>query len=287
MRNPLLIAITLTITAASILAGMDSLGKILMQSFPLAQVAWGRFFFHAVFVIVIFGLQGHRDFLIPKAPKIQLLRGLCILGVTTSLYLSIQSISLAEATAFLYLSPVIITLLSGLFLGEVIRPAHLLSVVLGFIGVVVITKPGFQSFEPRMVFAFLSAFLLALYFLLTSKVAGIDHTRTSLFYTSVVSVVVLTLLLPIWWKTPNHTQWLLLVSMGALGAMGHFLLIKAYSLVPASVLSPYLYAQVIAATIYSLLVFNDELEWNFFVGSGFIIGAGVFLWGYKRTVAEK
>lgn len=285
--NPKLLAIGLTIVAAAILAGMDSLGKILMRDFDTEQVTWARYFFHAIFVTVIFSLQGYRDFFVPKSPKIQILRGICMVGITFSLYLSIQSISLAEATAFMYLSPVLITLLAGVFLGEVVKAQHLFAVFLGFLGVLIITKPGFREFDPAMLLAFFASFLLALYFLLTSKIASIDNPRTSLFYASIVGAVILTVLLPFSWVAPSFTQWLLLILMGGLGALGHFLLIKAYSLVPASALSPYLNAQVIAATIFSVLVFGDVLEWNFFLGTGLIIGAGLFLWFYQRYEAMK
>jgi drug/metabolite transporter (DMT)-like permease len=261
---------------------MDSLGKILMSELPVQQVVWARFFFHAVFVTAIFRLQGHTDFLHPKAPIMQLLRGVCLTAVTATLYLAIKTISLAEATAFMYLSPVIITLLAGIFLGEVILFRHLFAVILGFIGVLIITKPGFREFEPAMLLAFSSSFLLALYFLLTSKVSSIDNPRTSLFYSSIIGATLLTLSAPLWWQTPDNSQWLLLILMGALGASGHFFLIKAYSLVSASALSPVLNMQIIAATAFSVFLFNDELQWNFFIGTGFIIMAGLFLWFYER-----
>lgn len=92
-------------------------------------------------------------------------------------------------------------------------------------------------------------------------------------------------LIPLWWKTPDALQWLLLISMGAFGAIGHFLLIKAYTLLPASELSPWLNAQVVAATLFSLLLFQDVLGWNFFVGSGLIVGAGLLLWLHNRRVS--
>ncbi len=145
------------------------------------------------------------------------------------------------------------------------------------VGVLVIIRPSFDSFEP--------ALLLALSFLLTRKVAGVDDPRTSLFYTSIVGAVVLSCLIPLWWKTPDAWQWLLLISMGAFGAIGHFLLIKAYTLLPASELSPWLNAQVVAATLFSLLLFQDVLGWNFFVGSGLIVGAGLLLWLHNRRVS--
>lgn len=284
--NSSLLAISLTILAVSILAGMDSLGKMLMQTFSPLQATWARFFFHALIVALIFFVQGQRDFYVTHTPKIQLLRGLCMVGVNTSLYIAIQTVSLAEATALMYLSPVIVTLLAGLLLGERIQLSHIMAVSLGFLGVWVILRPGFQVIDASMLWVLIAAFLLALYFLLTRKVAGVDDARTSLFYSSIVGAVLLSLLMPWWWVQPNAWQWLLLVAMGGLGAAGHFLLIKAYSLIPAAELSPWLYAQVIAATVFSVLFFQDELDGYFLLGTGLIIGSGIVL-GMRQRAAKQ
>lgn len=275
--NPTFLAIALTIAGSSILAGMDSLGKILMREFSTFQVTWARFLFHAVIVSLLFLWQGQRNFARTRAPKLQLLRGLCMAGVNTSLYIAIQTISLAEATALIYLSPVLVTLLAGVFLGEKLSVRHLLAVTAGFVGVLVIIRPGFQAFDPAMLPALGAAFLLALYFLLTRKVAAVDSSRTSLFHSSLVGAVVLSCTAPWWWQTPDLGQWLLLACMGVFGASGHFLFIKAYSLLPASELSPWLNAQVVAATLFSVFLFQDALGWNFFVGAGLILGAGLLL----------
>ena len=283
MKNrPALLAIVLTIIASVILAGMDSLGKVLMREFSTFQVTWARFLFHSIIVSLLFYAQGVRHFAVTRAPKTQLLRGLCMVGINTLLYMAIKTVSLAEATALMYLSPVLVTLLAGVFLGERILPRHLLAVAAGFVGVLVIIRPGFHAFEPALLLAFFASLLLALYFLLTRKVAGVDDPRTSLFYTSIVGAVVLSCLVPLWWKTPDALQWLLLISMGALGAIGHFLLIKAYTLITASELSPWLNAQVVAATLFSVFWFQDVLGWHFFLGTGLIVGAGVLLWWQNR-----
>lgn len=276
-------AISLTITASFILAGMDSLGKILMHDFSPVQVTWARFFFHTIIVSLIFWSVGHRRFVITHAPRLQLLRGLCMVSVNSALYFAIKMISLAEATALLYLSPVLLTLLAGVVLGEKLSNRHLMAVAIGFVGVIIIIRPGFHTFEPAMGLAMVAAFLLALYFLLTRKVAGTDSAQTSLFYASVVGAVVLSAIVPSLWTPPDSRQWILLISMGALGASGHFLLIKAYTLLPASELSPWLNAQVVAATLFSLFVFQDQLGWTFFTGTALIVSAGLLLWSGWRS----
>ncbi len=256
-----------------------------MREFSTVQVTWARFLFHAIIVTLIFLAQGQRDFLLTRAPRTQLLRGMCMVGINTALYFAIQTVSLAEATALMYLAPVLVTLLAGVFLGEKISPRHLMAVAVGFAGVLVIVRPGFRAFEPEMLLAFFASLLLSLYFLLTRKVALIDTPRTSLFYTSIVGAVVLSGIVPYWWKAPDLTQWLLLIAMGALGATGHFLFIKAYTLLSASELSPWLNSQVVAATLFSVFVFQDVLGWNFFLGAGLIVGAGLLLSLHRRAVS--
>ncbi len=258
-----------------------------MRDFSTFQVTWARFLFHSIIVSGIFLWQGYRDFAATHAPKTQILRGLSMVGVNTTLYIAIQTISLAEATALMYLSPVLVTLLAGVFLGEKIMPRHLLAVAAGFTGVLIIIRPGFQTFEPALLLAFLASFLLALYFLLTRKVAIVDNYRTSLFYTSIIGAIALSAVVHLWWKAPEPWQWLLLVCMGVLGAIGHFLLIKASSLLPASELSPWLNSQVVAATLFSVFLFHDVLGWNFFVGTGLIVGAGMLLWLHNQRVRRQ
>lgn len=281
-------AVLLTVIACFVLAGMDSLGKVLMGEYSPLQVTWARFAFHALILVAIFtALQDRRVFR-SKMPGTQLLRGLCMVAVNSSLYIAIQTVSLAEATALMYLSPVFVTLLAGFLLGESITQRHIWAVIAGFVGVLVIIRPGFQTFDPAMLFALFASFLLALYFLLTRKVAAVDSLRTSLFYTSIVGAVVLSCVMPWLWNEPTAGDWLLLFCMGALGAIGHFLLIKAYALLPASELSPWLNSQVIAATLFSVFFFQDVLNWTFYLGTGLIVGAGLILWmaTRKRVISE-
>lgn len=269
------------------LAGMDALAVVLMREFSAFQVTWSRFTFHAVLLVLVFIAQGDRRFFRTVTPKTQWLRGLCMIGVNLLLYIALQSISLAEATALMYLSPVLVTLLAGVLLGERISSAHLLAVLAGFMGVLVITQPGFATVDPAVFLVLIAAFLLAVYFLMTRKVSSIDSGRTSLFYTSIVGAIVLSLSAPWWWQWPTLQQWILLICMGGLGATGHFFFIKAYSLLPASELSPWLNAQVVAATLFSVFLFHDALAWNFFLGAVLIVGACVALWLTARMRALK
>ena len=279
-RSPF--AVLLIVSGCTILAGMDSLAKILMQDLPPLQVTWARFAFHALIMVLLFVATGQKQLFHTHAPKTQLVRGLCMAGVNSTLYIALMTITLAEATAIMYLAPIIVTLFAGTLLGEQILRQHLIAVALGFLGVLVIIRPGITEFQPGLLLTLFSASVLALYFLLTRKVAAVDTNRTSLFYSALVGAVLLSLAMPFFWVAPSATQWLALAFMGVLGASGHFLFIKAYRLQPASELSPWLNAQVLAATLFSVLWLGDSLDVYFVIGASLIVGAGLMLWWQSR-----
>lgn len=284
--NKFFLAVGLTIAACSVLACMDALAKTLVPVLPPLQVTWARFTFHALILAVFFIAIGESYVFRTNALKTQLLRGLCVVGVNASMYMALMTLSLAEATAIMYLAPVLVTLLASTLLGEKITANHLIASALGFLGVLVIIRPGLQAFQPGLVLSLISAFALALYILLTRKVASLDSNRTSLFYAAIVGAVLLSLIVPFIWTTPSVTQWLLLFLMGLLGAIGHLLLIKAYRLQAAAELSPWLNSQVVVATIFSYVFFKNTLDSYFLIGASLIISAGIMLWwrGHKAKV---
>jgi drug/metabolite transporter (DMT)-like permease len=273
-----------TIIACILLAVMDGLGKWLMQDLPMPQVVWARYFFHTVIVAILFSSRSGFAFVRPKRPGIQLIRAICLMGVTLSLYGAIQTISLADATSIVFFAPVLVTLLAGWILKESVGATEWFAVGVGFIGVLLIVRPGFRDPNPALMLACLGAICLAFYFLLTRALKGHDSEQTTLFHTTFAGAVILTLLTPVWWQQPNSTQWLYLIVTGVLGASGHFLLVKAFHMASASLLSPYLNAQLVAAALISLIFFDDILGWPFYLGSLLIVGAGLMIWVHQRIL---
>lgn len=276
-----------TLAAGFILSAMDGLAKWLMQDLPTQQVVWARYFFHTLIVGVVFTLQSGAGFIKAKAPLLQLVRAICLMSVTLCLYFAIRTISLADATAILFFAPVLVTLLSGLFLREHVGVQEWLAVTIGFVGVLFIVQPEFRELQPAMLLAMLGAVSLSFYFVLTRALRGRDSEQTTLFHTTAVGALVLTLMLPIWWVSPSPIQWVFLVLTGAMGASGHFLLVKAFHLAPAPVLSPFLNGQLVAAVLYSMLFFNDRLGMGFFIGAALIVGAGLIVWGHQQLLARR
>ncbi|MET0026602.1 MAG: DMT family transporter [Candidatus Thiodiazotropha sp.] len=281
ISHPLFWGALAVITASVLLAIMDGIGKWLMRDLPMPQVVWARYFFHTLMVGAVFSLRGGFSFVHTRRPWLQLVRASCLMGVTLCLYWAIQSVSLADATAIVFFAPVLVTLLAGVLLKEPVGVPEWLAVGLGFVGVLFIVRPGFREADPALLLACVAAICLACYFVMTRALKGYDSEQTTLFHTTLTGAVVLTLLLPLWWQTPSGLQWVFLMIMGVLGATGHFLLVKAFHLASASRLSPYLNAQLVAAAVISMLVFDDTLEWPFYLGSFLIVGAGLLVWAHQ------
>lgn len=283
--SSLAVAILATVAACFVLASMDGLAKWLMDTLPTQQVVWARYVFHTLIVGLVFTLQSGPGFIRPRRPGLQLLRAACLLSVTLCIYFSLRTISLADATAIVFFAPVLVTLLAGAILHERVGIPEWVAVGMGFSGVLFVVQPGFRQVEPAMLLALLGALSLSFYFLLTRALKGGDSEQTTLFHTTAAGAVVLSCLMPIWWQTPTLAQWGFLVLMGAMGAAGHFLLVKAFHLAQAPVLSPFLNTQLVAAALYSVLFFDDHLSGGFFIGATLIVGAGLIVWAHKRTLA--
>jgi drug/metabolite transporter (DMT)-like permease len=210
-----------------------------------------------------------------------------LLGVTLCLYFAIRTISLADATAILFFAPVLVTLLAGAILHERVGAPEWLAVSIGFVGVLFVVQPGFRQLDPAMLLALLGALCLAFYFVLTRALKDRDSEQTTLFHTTALGALGLSCLMPLWWQVPSLSQWGFLMLMGVMGASGHFLLVKAFHLAQAPVLSPFLNAQLVAATLYSVLVFNDRLGSGFFIGAALIVGAGLIVWAHERLLSAQ
>lgn len=283
----LLQGIALTVIACFVLAGMDALGKHLVQDLHPTQVVWARYLFHAILVGSLFGLQHREPFLIPRQPWLQVVRGLCLLGVTLGMYFAIQTIPLADATAIMFIAPVLVTLLAGWLLKEPVRLLHWLALALGFGGVLLIIRPGFAQVQSAMLLPLGSAVFLAFYFVITRYLKGRDSETATLFHSTASGSILMSIVVAGFWTAPSPMQWMQLVVVGTLGAAGHLMLIRAFHLGKASSLSPYLNAQILAAALYSVWLFDDPLSPGFVTGALMIAGAGILTWYHDSRARFK
>ena len=276
-RNTLLLGIAMTVVAGALLATMDAIGKHLAQQLPVLQVVWARYFFHALLVVFALLLRHGGGFLRSNHPWLQGIRSTALICVTGLLYLALVHVPLADATAVMFFAPVLVTVLSAVFLAERLTPVRVAAVLAGFAGVLLIVRPGFHS-EWAMLLPLAGACMLTVYLLLTRALSGKDPSRVTLFYTTTVGAALLTLLLPLVWEVPaGGAVWLMFI-MGGLGALGHFLIISAFAIAPASVLSPFLYSQILAAMVLSVAAFGDPLTLPMLAGTLLLVAGGLAVW---------
>lgn len=209
--------------------------------------------------------------------KLQFARSLGF-GVHTALFLvAITFLPLADAIAVLFVGPLLVTALSAPLLGEKVGAARWAGVLAGFIGALVIIRPGFGVFHWAMVLVLLSAACLALYQLTTRELSNHEDPLTTLFYTPAAGLVVLSVAVPFVWTVPARGDVLLMAFMGGVGALGHFMLIKAYETAEASSLAPFSYVLIVSATFFGYAVFGDVPDGWTILGALIVIGSGVYI----------
>jgi drug/metabolite transporter (DMT)-like permease len=274
--NPI-IGVILFLIAYSFMPFMDITAKYLGTEMSVIQVAWGRFFFLLVFLVPFvlyrYGFRGLK----PDRFWLQVVRGGFLLGATVSFFGALSFVSLTTAQSLAYIAPLLVTILSPFLLGEKIGPIRIACVVVGFLGSLVIIRPGVEEIGPGTVLAVCTGISYAFYVILTRKLAGTAPPMVTLTFTVLVGGVVLSLALPWFWSGLNGFQLLLMGFMGAAGGLAHYFLIKAYDYAEASFLAPLSYSSIILATALGYVVFGDFPDIWTWIGCAIIITAGIVI----------
>jgi len=287
MTSPAL-AIMMIIATGGILAGMDVTAKYLAVTFPVFFVIWGRYFFQTLLTFLAYaGQRRSLNFLKTRKPGLQLFRAAALFGATCTLYVAITMMPLGDAAAIQFMAPVLVTLLSGVFLGETVGPRRLVAVGVAFIGVLLIARPGSGVFGWVALLPVATAVLLAVYMMMTRIIRSQDDPAATTFYSTAVGAIALTIIVPFYWTSLEPFDWLLMVTMGAAGASGHFLWVKAFAAAEASMLAPFTYSQVVAAIAWGWLVFGDVPSLWTIGGATLIVGSGLYVWYRETKTARK
>ena len=218
-------AVILNISAWMLLPFMDGLAKFLSQDIHFLQVVWGRYFFMAFFSILVTFIFFKKHFSFPKGIQIQIFRSVFLFFSTVFFFYAISVISLAEALTLAFISPIIATILSFFILKEKVGPRRWVAVVAGFIGVLFVIRPGFNEINIATFAAVGAGICYAFYVISTRKLSSIDSPMMTLIFTGLTGALVISLLVPFFWTWLSLSQWLLLISLAAIGTLAHFLLI--------------------------------------------------------------
>ena len=280
-------AVLLIIATGTVLAGMDVTAKYLALEVPIIMVLWGRYFFHTVITFGYYARQTRSlRFLRAQRPGLQLFRAFCLFGATFFMYIAITRMQLGDAAAIQFLAPVLMTAFSGVLLGEHVGQRRWMAVGFGFIGVLLVARPGSGVLGWNALLPLATAFLLAGYMMLTRVIRDKDDPATTTFYSTALGALILSVLVIFYWQTLSPFQWGLMVTMGTAGAIGHFMLVKAFHSAEASVLAPFTYSQVVGAIAWGLVVFRDIPSLWTLSGASIVVGSGLYIW-YRETRAPK
>ena len=285
-------AVLLVLLALCLFAALDATAKYLAARYPVAWLVWGRYAVHLVFMVVVFGPRLGRSLIATGKPVRQILRALMLTGVTAFNIAALTTLPLAETTAILFLAPILVAMLAGVWLGETVGRFRTAMALLGFIGVVLIVKPfaGDSALDGGGVFfALAAAACYAVYQLMTRQLSPTENTLTMVFYTALTGTVAMTLGMP-WFVTMEMPPWpdaLLIASLGLYGGVGHYLLTLAFRDAPASTLSPLLYVQLLWATLLGALLFGNLPDLLGVAGMLMIAGGGVAIALRERQLARR
>lgn len=273
-------AIGLMCCAIACFALLDAAAKFLVTvaALPVFQVVWFRCVSHVAFTLAVFGPRTVARSFRSARPVLQILRGV-LLFVTTALSVAgLRFIQLDQAATVFFLSPFLIAMLAGPFLGEWIGWRRLIAILVGFSGVILVVRPGFGGIHPAIVYSFCATFCYACYNVLTRYLARFDPSLVTQVYTPLAGVVLLMpVALSVWAWPAEPWFWLVMIFTGISGGLGHYLLIVAHRQAPAPVLAPFAYIGLIFQTLVGYLVFADiPSPWTI-AGGAVIVGSGLYL----------
>ncbi len=278
----------LMIVATIFISMMDATVKFVMDDLPFAQVAFLRYAMMTLFLFpLIFATGKGRDIVQVKKPVAQILRGLLMFLSTFLFFGAIEFMPLADAVALSFVSPMLTTVLSGLFLKEQIGLRRYLAVFVGFIGVLIIVRPGTESFSLPTLMALGSGLSLAFFNILTRSVATEAPPLVALFYAGMTGSVIGVVFAQTVWVPVSSADYGLLALIGFLGMSGHGLLIMSFRYGEASFVAPFIYFEIVAATVFGYLLFGDFPALLVWVGVAIIVSSGFYIGWRERKRAQE
>lgn len=268
--------------ATGFFSSLDATAKYLAQAYPVPQVLWARFSFHLLFVGAILGTRLSVS-LRSQRLGLQFIRSVLMLLTTGMFFFAVSALPLADVVAIMFVGPLFMTALSVPLLGDYVGPRRWAAVGFGFLGALVIVRPGSGLMHGLAVLPVLAAFSHALYTITTRQLANHDLPMTTLFYTAALGAVVTTAIVPFFWITPDLSGWLLMALLGFFGAAGHLALIKALSYASPVVVAPLTYASLIWSIGFGFVLFGDLPDMTTLLGATLIAASGLYVFHRERV----
>jgi len=277
MKNEIKLGIILMILATLCFGIMDGVSRYLAEEYNVFIINMYRSWVLVIFVL-IYSIKkgGIKQVSFSKKPIIQIIRGIILISCVCIGVYSFTILGLVKAHTIIAIYPLLVLPLSYYFLNEKIGWRRWCAVFIGFLGILIILNPISMNFNFNMVWPLLLAFLLAIYSILTRNISAYDNSETSFFWVAIVGGIVMSVIGPFFFELLilRDIPWFLLLCF--LSTCGHFLFIKALETAQASILQPFIYLQLLFASIIGIWFFNDLLTLNLFLGGILIIGSGIF-----------
>lgn len=278
LQTDLLRGVAYMLGAAALFSVMNALVKLLSADFSTPQIIWARNIGHLLFAAVLFTPRFGLRLYVSSQPRIQIARSLLQLCSTTCYFTAIAFIPLTEAASISFTAPLIVTALSVPLLGEAVGWRRWAAVAVGFVGALIVIRPGSGLMHWAVLLCIVSALCYALYQILTRRAASFDRPETTVLYSAVVGTLVMSAVTPFNWSWPaDWASGTMLASLGAFGGLGHYFVAKAFRFGPAALISPFNYAQLLGAAGFGYLMFDhlpDRWTW---LGAAVIVASGLYI----------
>ena len=275
-------AIILNLSAWVVLPFMDTIAKYLSSEISFFQITWARYFFTVFWTLPLMFFFFRNNLKWSENPKLQILRGMTLLSANICFFYSISVISMAKALTLAFIAPLVTTALSPIILGEKVGIKRWSAVIVGFIGSLVVIRPGLIEFNIATIAALGTGFFYGVYLIITRKLHTVDNPLLTLLITGVVGAIISSLFVPIVWINLSQSQWLWLALMGIFACLGHLLLIYSLRYADASKLAPFGYFEIITNIILGYYFFNDFPDIWTFAGLFIIISSGIYI--FRREI---
>jgi len=247
------------------------------QGMPVMQIVWARMAFGTLLTLPFVLRHGGPAAIRPDQPWYHTLRAVLLIAATFLFFTALKYLPIADALAIFFVQPLILTAISPFVLGEKVGPRRWAAVCVGFIGTLIIIRPGMAEVNPGTFYALGAGAALACYFAMTPRIAGRAPAMVTTFHTSLIGTVLTTALIIGTWQTPSPTQWGLLFLIGVIATVGHYCIVRAYDHAEASLLAPLAYTEMIMATFAGWWFFGDLPDGYTILGVSILIACAIYI----------
>ena len=270
-------AIILNASAWMIVPIMDALAKHLSFSMDVFQITWARYFFTVVFTLSLMLIFYRETLVWSKRPKLQLVRGIILAFSTLCFFYSISVISLPKALTLAFVAPITCTALSPIFLAEKVGIRRWTAVLIGFLGTLIVIRPGFIEVNLATLAALACGICYGFYLVITRKLSTSDNSLLTLLFTGVVGLFLFSLFMPTVWVNPTLNEWFMMSIIGLVASVAHLFIIISLKYADASKLAPLGYTEIITNIIISYYFFNELPDNWTYLGLFIIVLSGLYI----------